>query len=388
MRAPISNYRRKKNVVTTAAHKDWSNLHYHQDLINCFAEQIVSMKDFYAFGGVCRSWRSAAIKENSNTGLRLQHKVPVLLLPKEINAPICNFYSLTKGQIYQLDLPETMGKFCYSSLGWLLTVSEDFSKLHLFNPLTHVQIELPHLRPEIMTLRNINKFVLSSSPSWTSNYGVMIVSYHELAFYQPGYNNDKWTSVSLGLLLTLTDAIYYKGQFYVVDYLGKVFVCEIEDPKNAQIRAVAAGIPKELLFGPEIHFKAPCLVESATGTLLLVISLFEQGKTESTVGCRVFKVPFDDGNSWAKSEVKNLGNRTLFLGANNSSFSIEALDDSICKANCIYFLNRSHVSDEGHIDIGIYYMKDGKIERHFEAFPDFQYKGRSITSHSWLQPSF
>lgn len=67
---------------------------------------------------------------------QLQHKVPILLLPKEINAPIRIFYSLTKGQIYQLDLPETMGKFCYSSLGWLLTVSEDFSKLHLFNPLT------------------------------------------------------------------------------------------------------------------------------------------------------------------------------------------------------------------------------------------------------------
>ena len=58
---------KKKDVVTRAADDhdhDWSNLH--QDIIICFPEQIVSMKDFFAFGGVCKSWRSAANKENSH----------------------------------------------------------------------------------------------------------------------------------------------------------------------------------------------------------------------------------------------------------------------------------------------------------------------------------
>ncbi|KAL6131382.1 hypothetical protein ACLB2K_069758 [Fragaria x ananassa] len=354
----IRNSRRKKNVATTLA--DWSTLH--QDFINCFAHQVVSMKDFFAFGGVSKSWRSA-IKENSNTALRLQHKVPVLILSKEINAPVRNIYSLTECQISQLDLPETKGKLCYSSLGWLLTVSQDYSTLDLFNPLTHAHIELPPpLPPKKFSLRNLKRFVLSSSPSFTSDYGVMLLSYHHLAFYKPGYNNGTWTlgPIPLPEPLALVDAVYYKGQFYVVDYRGKVFVCKIEDPNDAaQMRLVAPEIPEQL-FGEDIHFIARYLVESATGTL----------------------------NSWAKSEVKNLGNTTLFVGANNSSFWIEPLDDSVCKANCIYFLNRSHVSTADDIDIGIYHMKDGKMDKHLEELPDFKYKGSSLTSHSWLQPSF
>lgn len=382
----IISYQKKRNydVVTRAADHDWSNTH--RDLIICLAEQIVSMKDFFAFGGVCKSWRSAAIKENSNRGLRLQHKVPVLVLPKNYSAPIRNIYSLTKGEIYQLDLPETRGKRCFSSLGWLLTVSDN-SRLHLFNPLNHALIELPQLRSKTLIRRNITKFVLSSSPSWTSNYGVMLQSDCFLVFYRPGYNNGQWTRITrpLGCKIIL-DTIYYKGEYYVVVYLGGVFVCDMEDPKNAKLRLIAPGLPKEL-FGL-IHFKAPYLVESATGALLLVVCTFGDD-CESTLGCRVFEVPFGNDNSWCReSEVKNLGNRTLFLSKNNSSFSIEALDDSICKPNCIYFLNRCHVSTRGDIDIGIYYMHDGKIERDLEKLPDFQYNGMSKTSHLWIQPSF
>ena len=83
----------------------------------------------------------------------------------------------------------------------------------------------------------------------------------------------------------------------------------------------------------------------------------------------------------------NLGITTLFLGANNFSFSIEALDDdSRCKANCIYFINMHH-SMQYPIDIGIYYMENGKIEGQFDKFFGIEYKGTD-TSDSWIQPSF
>ncbi|XP_050387428.1 F-box protein At4g00893-like [Argentina anserina] len=377
MGATIRNCQSKKNVVT-----DWSGLH--QDFNSCFAEQIVSMKDFFAFGGVCKSWRSEAIKENSNAALRLQHKVPILLPPKEYNDPIRNIYSLTKGHIYQLDLPETKSKICFSSLGWLLTISWDCSNPHLFNPLTHAHIELPLISSRYWE-GNVRKLVLSSNPSWTSNYEVLLMSSHCLAYYRPGYNNGRW-NVPLLELVVLLDAVYYKGQFYALDFRGKLFVCEMEDPNNTHLRLVAE-VPLEILLGPEIHLNKAYLVESATGTLLLVLSLFDEDY-DTTIAWRVFEVPFDDGKSWAKSEVKNLGNTTLFVGANYSSFSIEPLDNSVCKANCIYFLNRSHVSTRDHIDMGIYYMDEGKIENHLETLLNFHYKGKNLTSHSWIQPSF
>lgn len=59
----------------------------------------------------------------------------------------------------------------------------------------------------------------------------------------------------------------------------------------------------------------------------------------------VFELDFKS-ETWTK--VKDLGNRAIFLGL-NSSFSIEMLDSSICKRNCIYFTN-----DSDQIQIGLF----------------------------------
>ncbi|BFG15560.1 hypothetical protein CerSpe_018340 [Prunus speciosa] len=108
------------------------------------------------------------------------------MLPKKKSATTCKFQSLTKGKLCELDLSETEGKMCLSSLGWLLTVSKDLN-FSLIHPLNHARIELldghPNLPPAF--LEAIRKFVLSSSPSWTSNYIVMVHGFSSLAFCRP-----------------------------------------------------------------------------------------------------------------------------------------------------------------------------------------------------------
>ncbi len=81
--------------------------------------------------------------------------------------------------------------------------------------------------------------------------------------------NGAWTARKLSLMDKtypgVEDGSYFKGQYYVVDCLGNVFVYEIdENPNNVQMRLVAPEIPEEQLFSPEIQVRAPYLVESAT----------------------------------------------------------------------------------------------------------------------------
>ncbi|ONH92703.1 hypothetical protein PRUPE_8G190800 [Prunus persica] len=292
------------NLKTTVA--DWSGLP--QELVVSIAKQIAFLEDFIAFGAVCKSWRSAAAKENFTS--RLKHQGPFLMLPQEHGAAI-----------------QAEGKVCCSCSGWLITLQG--LQFNLLHPLNRSQIKLPRF--------------------------------------------------------TDSSAKLSPGRFYAVSHNGRVSVFDIENPtKEAKTEVVVPRLPRELL----VHIspgRVKSLVESAGD--LLVVSAHEEGY-ERAPKFRVFKVPLRDGNWQLDSEVKDLGNRTLFLGDNNTSFSVLASDYSGCEPNCIYFF--SYISQQyiysrqphnyllpsrENIDIGIFHMKNGRIQEHFyweqRRFPTF-----------------
>lgn len=100
---------------------------------------MVTVEDFVAFGLVCKAWRLAAAKENFTGGLI--HQVPYLLL-YPINTNIAansvgKFYNLRKGKTHKLSPALAKINDVHSaSLGWLITVSEDFG-VSLSHPLNH-----------------------------------------------------------------------------------------------------------------------------------------------------------------------------------------------------------------------------------------------------------
>lgn len=105
---------------------------------------MVSFEDFTSFGAVCKSWSLAAIKESFN---RI-HQVPWLMLPEKECTTIREFYDLKKYKIYKLDLPQTIGKCCFSSLGsvgWIMTQSDQSLKVNLFHHNQQI-IELPQVK--------------------------------------------------------------------------------------------------------------------------------------------------------------------------------------------------------------------------------------------------
>ncbi|KAL6217462.1 hypothetical protein ACLB2K_010679 [Fragaria x ananassa] len=332
---------------------DWSK-DLPQDLIISIAKLVAvsSFEDFSDFGAVCKSWKSAAdhLKKNylTNTteGLGFfTNQAPLLVLPptnrwNEDDDGMVKFFSLTKGKTYKHSLPETARKVCCSSLGWLLTLCDEKGEkaglqCHLVHPLNRTNIQLPNLRYPYTNF--ISKFVISSSPSWALDYVVMYATSMNLQFCRPGLGID-WTKINpsstpqLVERFCISDLLFYKGQFYVVDFKGCVLVCDIQNPMQTQTRMVSAGIPKELL-GRTRNNDKTYLVESA-GVLLVVVC---STNDEWTMSYRVFEVPFSNDKSWSESEVKNLGRRTVFLGGRSSSFSIDSSGYSRCKPNCIYF---------------------------------------------------
>ncbi|XP_004300763.1 PREDICTED: putative F-box protein At5g55150 [Fragaria vesca subsp. vesca] len=286
--------------------------------------------------------------------------------------------SLTKDKVSEVLMPEAKGERYYSSnLGWIMTVSAEDMKVGLFNPFKiNSQIELPDIKG--WPRHFLKKFVLSSSPSWTSDYIVMVLGQcSTLKFCRPG--DKQWTSIAIDKIgglydksTSLDDIIYYKGQFFAVGRYGTIFVCDIEDYQQARVRVVVPQMTGRIRSSSGSIFDQIYLVESA-GDLLVVSRLFDKvfGDEHDEHRLTAFKVPLSYGK-WSLSsslDVCDLGERTLFISSSNTSISVDTRSNSECRANCMYFTHTS-VYDMEH--------------REFEPLRKIH---KSLNQRLWIQPS-
>uniref|UniRef100_A0A2N9J328 KIB1-4 beta-propeller domain-containing protein n=1 Tax=Fagus sylvatica TaxID=28930 RepID=A0A2N9J328_FAGSY len=355
---------------------DWSGLHY--DLLVLIVRRIAWYEDFNTFRGVCKSWKSAAIKRNF-TGYWTA-RIPCLMLAAKEGSDLRDFFSICTGMTRTLMLPEAANQTkCYSSQGWLITVAKDMS-INLLHPFTRLQKKLPNattlFREQGLYVNVtsasydafIDKFVLTASPSHTSDYVVLVMYYGKLAFCRPG--DESWTRIIYPS--GVVDAVYHNNRFYCLGMNG-IFVCDIEGPNpnpNPSLANHVSTFSEEQNPRGKYHCGVGHVVESS-GTFV------------ASCTTRVYEVGLD-GGEW--KELKSLGDRALFLGY-NSSISVEVSDFSGCKANCIYFTecdcdSYSGIPGGGGKDMGIYNMLDGSIQPH--------YPGESrceITPPLWVVPS-
>lgn len=382
----ILNGTKLRSNESKSSMADWAS-DLPQDLIAYIAQRMDLMQDLITFGLVCKTWSCAATKENFTRVFT--HQVPLLMLSDlEDNGVIpSQCYNITKGKVCSLNIPKTIAQrrlapWCRSSLGWLIIASSQFSTsnskhIYLLHPFKHEEILLPTLES-----RCIKKFVLSSSPSLTLDYTVMVSTSfpREFAFWRP--KDNEWTKISSELNPLKSDGrsydiAFYKGQFYIIELDGRVLVCDIDDPKKAKARVVVTEMTMDRVSVEQ--FRQFYLVESA-GALLLV---FRFRGTSRSLGFRVFEVPLSTGNWSDSKEVHSLGNRALFLSLSNSSFSIEVSDYSGCIANCIYFarhLDPAYIPM--HQDLGVFSMKDEKVKPLVKRSLSIQ------NPYLWIQPSF
>ncbi|KAL6271094.1 hypothetical protein ACE6H2_028005 [Prunus campanulata] len=339
---------------------DWSDLP--QELVISIANRIVLIEDFTAFGAVCKSWRSAATKEIFNS--RLTHHVPFLMFRKEDAVGMLEFYSLTRDKILKFKLPEGGVQISCSCLGWLFTSRRGLEELNLLHPLNHSQIKLPGFRDSSCQVLRCREELL---PLSDLSYHQALLG-HQIIQSLVSMTHKNWhfanqENINIG-----------QGRFYAMNNDG-IWVCDTENPKQAKANVVVPEIPWDLWPVVRNSFMA----ESA-GDLLLVI-FYYKGGDRSNPRFRVFKVPLRDGYWHSDLEVKDLGNRTLFVGNHSGSITVVTSDYG-CKPNCIYF---SFL----YADYGIYNMKDGTIQKHFGSRTlALRESPMSWLPHLWIQPSF
>ncbi|KAJ4973169.1 hypothetical protein NE237_006343 [Protea cynaroides] len=382
--------------------KKWSELP--EELILMIGERINLYADYVRFCSVCVSWYSAIAK---NLCPSRQHQYfPFLLLPceddEEDNSDTCNHHLLSlpeNSNIYHFrGLPkQSTSLYCPgSSHGWLVMVEVSNFSIYLVNPFTKVELPLPSLYKFRRVLKNqppmfgVKKVVLSSSPSSSSllmssqfqSSNVVAVAIFNgleaLTFSRPG--DKTWGRITF-VGQYFSDVLFYRDHLYTISGTVngsslQIFVFKL----NVDIGGGGDGrghglVPKivrtlQLPKSYNIGWRS-YLVESC-GDLLLVARDIggnsvpntnpHEGKT---IGFKVFKLcGGNDNRSSTWVEMKNLGDRMLFLGV-NSSLSLSSHDFPGCRGNSIYFTHwecRTNHFNVKQYDMGIFNLEDKRIE--------------------------
>ncbi|KAL3752268.1 hypothetical protein ACJRO7_012992 [Eucalyptus globulus] len=315
--------------------------------------QRLAIEDFLAFGGVCTSWRSAAVKETYD----VKSKAPWLVTYVYNQAP--EFCSPSTGRIYRVKLPGPQAQ-TLSSPGWIL-VSSLGCEGCIFKPLSRISIELPtleKLRHELPLRAGLNgpvlhlcsrlriaKSALSSSLSFYSIICVLILIRRRCVDGSES-GDPPWSDV--------LQLIYNEGLFVALDAHNHIMILDDRERRM------------EWRLAPEQNFQGrPYLVE-CSGSLLVA------WKTRGGEGnrFRIFEVDLEKGT---QEEVKSSGSASGSCLPGIKPNHVYYVDDEKKKKK-----NKRYSMDNGKVET---YFDAAKVETYFNA-----------TSHrsagQWFRPDF
>ncbi|CAI0542369.1 unnamed protein product [Linum tenue] len=265
----------------------------------------------------------------------------------------------------------------------------------------------------------ISRVAVSAEPGSSSEeeeepyvMAICVNNEYRLAFCKP--NGSTWKMIPQGggvpHLIAFADVVFWRGQFYALDYGGSVFVCDLSLPEEPKLSFVLDHDPRHCLASDHCYL----VVSPAGDELMLVVrdirytlehlALFEQGhgggvfyneeedEEEGVIEApdvvnepdasiriywtskfRVYKlVDKEDAKGW--NEVESIGDFALFLGYNSPAAFVSTVEHPGLTPNSIYFTDdlteiqpwwsRRH---KGGHDMGIYSLTTRTIQPLYSA---------------------
>lgn len=337
-------HRRKKELEIA----DWTTIP--RGILETVAEKL-TLIDCLSISKVCMSWNTVLGEELPSWK---RHGFPWLLVSGQQNKEIRTCISILENRVWELELSEAHGNYCWGSFhDWLIMVKniDNFHlEVNLLNPFSRSQISLPSL------WNFYHKMVLSGPPS-QNNFICMLLHSQccELAFWVPGENS--WHKLKL-TGEPFEDAVFCNGSFYLLadgfniwqidvksiyssigkgdDDFGTLsqIQTQIHEVKWPEIFQLQEGI---ILQRNHHDYKILRYLVESCGELLLVCRYFstKQAAVLDTQKLEVYSLDFCQ-LSWKK--VEDLGDQMIFLGkCCSSSFSAKEL--GVGNRNSIYFCN-------------------------------------------------
>ncbi|XP_068646319.1 F-box protein At2g26160-like [Aristolochia californica] len=355
---------------------------------------------------VCREWQSVFSLENYSPSS--QDCAPWLMLAEREDSDIRGLFNPSTSEVYDIPLPELwQKKIVGSAHGWVVTIGEDL-EIHLYNPLTRVQIKLPpqtnfgydtsSWSPSDVRDYFLKKVVLFSSPSKGDCMALAVYNdYDVAAIARPG--DEVWTTLGGTKDWRLfQDYIHYMGNIYAIDIHGGFGMFDFSsEPKTIKLGSLP---PLPINVDDKWNYwdrHKKYLVELSGDLLVIVRRVYNVFDSDilidddedftvpevviryKTVYFKIYKLyQLQPEVEWV--ELKDLGDYSLFVGK-NTSFSVKASQAGAWwRRNCIYFTDdcfeyfgiRKPNEIQAH-DQGVYNLEDQSFQLHYQGTSSSHY---------------
>ncbi|CAL4949981.1 unnamed protein product [Urochloa decumbens] len=363
---------------------DWAQLS--ADLLTRIFSAL-EVPDLISSGAVCKSWNT-----NYSTvrrlGLSSPGKEPYLLYSSQDqdgDPDNATLHRLSTGRSYRIPVPAPPFHTVGSSHGWLVAADER-SELHLFNPVTGVQIDLPplqtieHVKPMLKdrqsrtvygyavcnitpsapepkldreTIARMPKYlvgeahhnlykrvILSADPSLGNRCIVMVIHHPQTQLSYARVGDSKWTWLNASDKCFAYHDCFFDDKdelFYALRSTGEIHTIDFRGP-DLLVNSIF----------PPFEVSLDCtkyIVCAPWGDLLQVWRYFylndnEEPKTHQVI---VFK---PDIAKEDLIDIKDLQGHALFIGF-GSSFFVSVKDFPTLNPNCVFLAHDNSKCDLG-----------------------------------------
>ncbi|KAL4605654.1 hypothetical protein ACB092_09G046100 [Castanea dentata] len=247
------------------------------------------------------------------------------------------FFSISEDRFYTRAIPEMRNKviICTCNNGWLVLRDLNSMNVCLLNPTSKETVHLPPLEDN-----DGYACILSSLPSNHNHQCQVVFINAKCVFYFCRLGDAKFdkqvfeTEMPLGRCDMLS-ATFFGGKIYFIVSLGfaihPLFIAEFVD---SEIRFTKLGIEEYHDQTPQDIISSYSYLIESCGEILLLEKMMFGIYRRNVFGFLVFRMDLFE-NKWV--QVKNIGERTIFLSRSGSSISTCSIVAEGVKQNAIYF---------------------------------------------------
>ncbi|KAL4563912.1 hypothetical protein LXL04_027960 [Taraxacum kok-saghyz] len=255
--------------------------------------------DFFAFSGVCKSWRSFAVSKRNTF---MASKPPMSIGMRKPNKRGWCHLEDFEGKKFKTILPHFFGRDCIgSTCGYLILFGHETRDFWLVNPVTRHELHFPHY-PIYVSVTERMKGTLVFSPSISR--WVFVVLYKKISFCIAGKRG--WNHVPA--TLSIINLLFFKGKIYTLhtdSSLGEVVL----KPEGKWRLLETKNLPNQDLPLPQHQ-----LVFVSSGENLFVIDRSSERET-------VLELDFEE-MKWVSPEKKTISQYAFFISYSTISAGV------------------------------------------------------------------
>ncbi|KAK1369988.1 hypothetical protein POM88_036080 [Heracleum sosnowskyi] len=233
-----TNEKKKRKRLSRKNNRTWGLWATLPDNLLLSVMLLLNIVDYFAFSGVCRSWRSVATKWRD---YYMERQKPLVVVKSKHAKKSCFLYNVFQGEKYKALLPNLRGNvFVGISCGYVVTLDRN-SGFWLINLMTRHQLRFPLLPEDKMYIVDTDFYSLLVKSTRRSRFFMFAFSSFSNYVLLSQDGGKRWKVFTLPhITMGIADLKVFEKKIYVLSFRAQ-YIC-VMDPSSGEVKPFKTNI--------------------------------------------------------------------------------------------------------------------------------------------------